>query len=130
MNRKQAGFTLIELVVVLVLLGIIGAVATARFQDLGTQAANAVASGIAAEISSGGAINYAASAVGAGTAVTFNTATEDCAAYAAAVLQVGPPAEITVAGAVVDCSAGGSGTCTVDHDDGDTTATAILYCTN
>ena len=59
MAKKQAGFTLIELVVVLVLLGIVGAVATARFQDLSGEARIAARDGIAAEIQSGSAINYA-----------------------------------------------------------------------
>jgi MSHA pilin protein MshA len=57
--RKQAGFTLIELVVVLVLLGILGAVATAQFQDLSGEARQAALEGISAEIQSGSALNYA-----------------------------------------------------------------------
>lgn len=134
MTKKQAGFTLIELVVVLVLLGIIGAVATARFQDLSTEAGNAVAEGVAAEISSGGAINYAMDASGAAAGPFFsaNAAGVTCDAYAAGVLQTAVPADITLGAAAVDCSggAGTTGTCTVDHADGDTTATAIVYCTD
>ena len=56
--KQQSGFTLIELVVVIVLLGILGAAATAKFQDLSTEARIAAVQGVAGEYSSGAAINY------------------------------------------------------------------------
>ncbi len=43
MVRKQQGFTIIELVVVIVILGILAAVAFPKFQDLSTDAKDAVA---------------------------------------------------------------------------------------
>ena len=52
MNTKQAGFTLIELVIVIVLLGILAAVAVPKFVDLSSDAttnANAFSSGASAE---------------------------------------------------------------------------------
>lgn len=130
---KQAGFTLIELVVVLVLLGILGAVATARFQDLSTDAADAAEQGVAAEISAGGAINYAVQASGGTPDFTYTTGTESCATYADNSMQSGSvPTDITVSG-TVDCTGGGgtTGTCTVTHSSGSATnATATLYCTD
>ena len=45
MDRMQRGFTLIELVVVIVLLGILAAVAFPKFQDLSTSGQSAVVQG-------------------------------------------------------------------------------------
>ena len=64
MQKSQKGFTLIELVVVIVLLGILGVTALAKFQDLSAQAADAAEQGIASELSSAAAINFAAGTLG------------------------------------------------------------------
>ena len=60
MRSVQKGFTLIELIVVIVILGILAAVALPRFIDLTQEALTASTQGVAGAISSASAINYGA----------------------------------------------------------------------
>lgn len=74
MRNQQSGFTLIELIVVIVILGILGATALPKFTDLSHNARIAAVQAVAGSMSTANALIYA-SAVLASPAVLGATGT-------------------------------------------------------
>jgi MSHA pilin protein MshA len=69
MKQVQRGFTLIELVMVIVILGVLAAVAVPKFVDLKGDAQEAAMKGVAGAAASASSINYAGCSVA--TAASF-----------------------------------------------------------
>jgi len=108
MKQVQRGFTLIELVMVIVILGVLAAVAIPKFVDLKSDAQAAALQGVVGGINSASAVNYAARSANAtkGSATIGLT----CSAAAAAIMQGGIPSGYTLPATVL---VAGDNTCLV-----------------
>lgn len=96
MKQAQQGFTLIELVMVIVILGVLAATAIPKFVDLKSDARQAALDGVRGALSSAAAINYAARSANA----TKGNAVANCSDVATS-MQGGLPTDYAItAGAV------------------------------
>lgn len=106
-NKQQAGFTLIELVIVIVILGILAVIAIPKFVNLSGDAQTAATNGVAAALSSANATNYAARSENAANGV----AVSNCTGVAGALLGGTLPTGYTITSLAI--SAGTTSSCTL-----------------
>jgi MSHA pilin protein MshA len=111
MKTQQSGFTLIELVMVIVILGILAATALPKFYDLSSDAEDAALLGVKGSIESASAINYAARSLS--SANGSDTAGVACDTAVGNILQGGLPDDYTVNNTATSATTGTVNTCTL-----------------
>ncbi len=117
MLKQQSGFTLIELIMVIVVLGALAVTALPRYIDLEAQAQQGSGEGVAGALAAGSAINFADCTADPTSATCLTgAAMANCTDVSATVLGGALPAGYQITALALTAGTGSTTGCTVTGD--------------
>ena len=127
MRNRPQGFTMIELIVVIVILGVLAATALPKFIDMNSDAKSAALKGVVGAAATAMTINYSGCAVTQHAPTTGKCVKVDNCDDIGSIMQGGLPTGYTIAAAGLGTGAAGSNgveaTCTITQTNGSATGT-------